>query len=113
MFHFQIVHVEGKKNVALSWKPQLSAVTIAYHNDLDVMTNQYAEDEHFAEIYDQLINGQQHEHYVLKDGYMLMHGRLCITKQLWPKVLSESHDPPYARHRGIEATVKAVEHFFY
>ncbi|MCO5562485.1 hypothetical protein L7F22_016112 [Adiantum nelumboides] len=36
MFHFQIVHVEGKKNVvadALSCKPQVSAVSISYHND--------------------------------------------------------------------------------
>ncbi|MCO5559119.1 hypothetical protein L7F22_012711 [Adiantum nelumboides] len=40
MFHFQIVHVEGKKNVvadALSRKPQVSAVSISYHNELEEM----------------------------------------------------------------------------
>ncbi|MCO5584058.1 hypothetical protein L7F22_037980 [Adiantum nelumboides] len=40
MFHFQIVHVEGKKNVvadALSRKPQISAVSIPYHHELDDM----------------------------------------------------------------------------
>ena len=25
--------------------------------------------------YDQLVDGQPHEHYLLKDGFMLMHGR--------------------------------------
>ena len=27
--------------------------------------------------------------------------------------MTESHSPPYAGHRGIDATVKAVETFFY
>ncbi|MCO5569982.1 hypothetical protein L7F22_023696 [Adiantum nelumboides] len=43
----------------------------------------------------------------------MMHSKLCVTKQLRPKVLVESHAPPYAGHRGIDATVKAVETFFY
>lgn len=116
MFHFQIVHVEGKKNVvadALSRKPQVSAVSISYHNELDDMKEQYAEDEDFAGIFEQLINGQHHDHYVLKNGFIMMHGRLCVTKQLRPKVLFESHAPPYAGHRGIDATVKSIETFFY
>ena len=53
MFHFQIVHVAGRKNVvadALSRKPQVSAVSIAYHHELDAMIEQYAEDEDFAGI---------------------------------------------------------------
>ena len=29
------------------------------------------------------------------------------------KSLLESHAPPYAGHRGIDATVKAMENFFY
>ena len=36
MFHFQIMHVEGKKNVvvdAFSGKPQVSDVSISYHNE--------------------------------------------------------------------------------
>ncbi|MCO5607558.1 hypothetical protein L7F22_061755 [Adiantum nelumboides] len=43
----------------------------------------------------------------------MMHGKLCVTKQLPPKVLIECHAPPYAGHRGIDATVKAVDTFFY
>lgn len=116
MFHFQIVHVEGKKNVvadALSRKPQVSAVSISYHNELDEMKEQYVEDQDFSKIYEQLINGQHHDHYVLKEGFIMMHGRLRITKQLRPKVLIESRAPPYAGHRGIDATVKAVETYFY
>ncbi|MCO5576760.1 hypothetical protein L7F22_030579 [Adiantum nelumboides] len=69
MFHFQIVHVEGKKNVvadALSRKPQVSAVSISYHNELEKMKGQYAEDEDFATIYDQIVNEQRHEHYTLQ-----------------------------------------------
>ncbi|MCO5569542.1 hypothetical protein L7F22_023256 [Adiantum nelumboides] len=116
MFHFQIVHVEGKKNVvgdALSCKPQVSVVSISYHNELEEMKGQYAEDEDFARIYDQIINGQRHEHYTLKSDFLMMHGKLCVTKQLRPKVLIECHAPPYAGHRVIDATVKTVDTFFY
>lgn len=42
----------------------------------------------------------------------MMHGKLCVTQPLWHKVLTESHSPPYAGHRGIDATVKAIEHYF-
>ena len=42
-----------------------------------------------------------------------MHGRLCVTRQLRQKVLTESHAPPYAGHRGIDSTIKAVTHYFY
>ncbi|MCO5568715.1 hypothetical protein L7F22_022414 [Adiantum nelumboides] len=111
MFHFQIVHVEGKKNVvadALSRKPQVSAVSISYHQELEDMKEQYANDEDISGIYEQLMSGQHHDHYILKDSFIMMHGKLCVTKQLRPKVLVESHAPPYAGHRGIDATVKAV-----
>lgn len=74
------------------------------------MKGQYAHDEDFQRVFDQLSEGERHEHYSLKDGFLLMHGRLCVTKQL--RVITESHAPPYAGHRGIEATGKAVEHYF-
>ena len=71
MFHFQITPVARKKNVVvgtLSQRPQVSTVSIIYHDELKAMKKQYAEDEQFAKIYDQRVNGQQQEHYVLKDG---------------------------------------------
>ncbi|MCO5578310.1 hypothetical protein L7F22_032150 [Adiantum nelumboides] len=109
---FQIVHVEGKKNVVadtLSRKPQVSAMSISYHNELEEMKGQYAEDEAFARIYDQIINGQRHEHYTVKSDFLMMHAKLCVTKQLRPKVLIECHAPPYAGHRGIDATPKECQ----
>ncbi|MCO5577093.1 hypothetical protein L7F22_030915 [Adiantum nelumboides] len=42
-----------------------------------------------------------------------MRRKLCVTKQFRPKVFIECHAPPYAGHRGIDATVKAVDTFFY
>ena len=57
MFHFQIVRVESKKNVvadALSRNPHVSIVFIGYHHELDDMKSQYAADEDFARVYEQL-----------------------------------------------------------
>ena len=57
------MHVDGKKNVVadvLSRKPQVSAVSIVFHDALDEMKDQYAHDEEFGRIYDQLENGDQH-----------------------------------------------------
>ena len=116
MFHFQILHVDGKKNVvadALSRKPQVSAVSIVFHDELDLMKEQYAQDEEFCRVFDTLSSGERHNHYSLSDGFLLMHGKLCVTKEMRAKVLVESHAPPYAGHRGIDATVKALEAFFY
>ena len=74
MFHIQILHVDGKKNVvaiALSHKPQVSATSMVFH---DEMKRRYAQDKEFTRIYDQLNGGGRHEHYSLKNGYLLMHG---------------------------------------
>ena len=116
MFHFQILHVDGKKNVvvdALSRKPQVWTMSIVFHDELDEMKTQYAEDEEFKRIYDLLDSGERYDHYTLKDGYLLMHGWICVTKAKREKIMVESHCPLYAGHRGIEATSKVVESFFY
>ena len=91
----------------------MSAVTIVYHDQLDEMKEQYAQDEDFERLFDRLTDGERVEHYSLKDGFMMMHGKLCVTKGLRQKVMTESHAPPYSGHRGIEATVRALESFFY
>ncbi|MCO5552286.1 hypothetical protein L7F22_005798 [Adiantum nelumboides] len=66
---------------------------------MEEMKGQYAEDEDFARIYDRIINGRV----------------MSIThlRVIRPKVLIECYAPPYAGHRGIYATVKAVDTFFY
>lgn len=111
MFQFQIVHVDGKKNVvadALSRKPQVSAMYIVFHDDLEAMKDQYAQDQEFSRIYDELTGGERHDHYSLKDGFLLMHGKICVTGPKRSKIMEESHSPPYAGHRGIEATSKVL-----
>ena len=90
MFHFQIVHVDGKKNVvadALSCTPQVSAVTIVYHDQLDEMKEQYAQEEDFERIFYHLTTGEREEHYSLKDGFLTMHGKLCHER-----ATTESYD---------------------
>ena len=69
MFNFQILLVPRKKNVVadalsrkpwfevMSKKPQVNAVSIAYHSELDAMKDQYTTDIAFAHIYDQLVEG--------------------------------------------------------
>ncbi|MCO5566534.1 hypothetical protein L7F22_020211 [Adiantum nelumboides] len=49
----------------------------------------------------------------IKRGYLLHGNRLCITRSLHEKVMFESHAPPYAGHRGIQTTMKAIETYFY
>ena len=87
-FHFHIAHVPGKLNPvadALSRRPAVNAVTIAYHNDFTSMRDAYATDEDFALIYKSLQEGKSDDDFSLKEGF-LMHGkRLCIAKELREK----------------------------
>ena len=50
-FHFQFAHVPGKQNLvadALSRRPRVNAISIAYNHDLTSMIEKYATDEDFA-----------------------------------------------------------------
>ena len=57
--------------------------------------------------------GKKEEPYSLHDGYLLYGNRLCVTQPLREKVMNESHAPPYAGHRGIQTTFKAIEMYYY
>ena len=60
-----------------------------------------------------LAQGQIQDPYFLKEGFLLYGNRLCITKDMHAKVMSESHEPPYAGHRGIQPTTQAIKLYFY
>ena len=94
--------------LVLSRKPHEASVADVHH-ELDDMQQQYATDLDFQDVHERLSRGETVPKFSLKDGF-LMHGtRLCVTRQLRQKVLTKCHQPPYARHMGIDATVKAIE----
>ena len=102
--HFHIAHVAGKQNKvadALSRRPRVNAISIAYNHDLTSMINKYAEDSDYKDVMAGLAQGQAQDPYSLKEGFLLYGNRLCVTKDMRGKVMSESHEPPYAGHRGI------------
>ncbi|MCO5603218.1 hypothetical protein L7F22_057365 [Adiantum nelumboides] len=116
MFHFQLVHVAGKKNVvvdALSRRPHVATVSIAYQHGWDEMRDHYSTDEDFAEPYDALVRGEHPDLYSLKDGFLIFREKLCVLDFFDRKVMTESHSPPYARLRGIDSTIKALEMYFF
>ena len=52
-FHFHIAHVVGKQNKeadALSRRPQVNAISIAYHHDFTTMIEGYAQDSDYKDI---------------------------------------------------------------
>jgi len=115
-FNFHIAHIAGKHNQvadALSRRPKVNAVSIATHNDLSTMIDEYATDPDFKDVMSAIALGKKQEPYHVQDGYLLYGNRLCVTKNLHEKVMYESHAPPYAGHRGIQATLKGVDMYFY
>ena len=115
-FNFHIAHIAGKHNQvadALSQRPKVNAVSIATHNDLSQMIDEYATGPNFKDVMSAIAMGKKEEPYHVEDGYLLYDHRLCVTKSLREKVLFESHVPVYAGHRGIQATIKAIEMYFY
>ena len=87
-FHFHIAHIPGKLNPvagALSRRPMVNVVSIAYNHDLTSMIDTYAQDEDYASIVKDIEEGKAKEPFSLKERF-LMHGlKLCITKDLCEK----------------------------
>ncbi|MCO5614617.1 hypothetical protein L7F22_068901 [Adiantum nelumboides] len=115
-FHFQIVHVQGQKNVvadALSRKPLVQAISAIHHSTFEDMIDQYAADPDFADIFTRIRDGERVAGYSLREGYLMRKTMLCVTQPLREKVMTECHCPPYTGHRGIATTMKGVEKYFY
>ena len=98
---------------ALSRRPRVNAVSVAYNHDLVSMINKYANDNDFASIYQDLMNGNTQEPYSLKEGFLLHGSHLCVVQDPREKVMYKSHFLPYAGHRGIFATTQAIETYFF
>ena len=89
---------------ALSRRPRVNAVSIAYNHDLTSMIEKYATDEDFAQIHNDILQGKTNESYSLNEGFLLHGLKIYVVKDLCEKVMYESHSPPYAGHRGIQPT---------
>ncbi|MCO5549218.1 hypothetical protein L7F22_002684 [Adiantum nelumboides] len=73
-FHFQIVHVQGKKNVvadALSRKPLVQVISATHHSTFEDMVDQYAKDTDFANIFTRIRDGETVAGYSLREGYLM------------------------------------------
>ena len=106
-FYFHIAHIFGKHNQvadALSHRPRVNAISIAHHNHLTTMVDEYAIDPNFTNVMSATTMGKIQDPYKVSDGYLLHGNCLCITKNLREKLMIESHAPPYAGHQGITAT---------
>ena len=77
------------------------------------MIERYEQDSDYQEVMARLLQGQMQDPYSPKEGFLLHCNRLCITKDMRAKVMSESHKPPYVGHRGIKLTTRAIELYFY
>ncbi|MCO5593344.1 hypothetical protein L7F22_047355 [Adiantum nelumboides] len=108
----ELVEKEMVADALLRW-PKVNAVSIATHNDLSSMIDEYAIDPDFKDVISAIALGKKEEPFTLEDGYLLHGNRLCIKHSLREKVMYKSHAPPYAGHRGIQGTLRAIETYFY
>ena len=116
MFHFQILHQSGSKNVvadALSRRPRVNAISTAYHQEFTELPTLYSTDPDFSTVWEQLQSGQTVSPYSLREGYLYHNQAICVAQPLRRKVMEEVHASPYAGHRGILTTTEALERYFF
>ena len=84
-FNFHIAHIVGKHNLvadALSRRPMVNAITIAYHHDLTSMIDDYINDEDYASIMANISNDLPHEPYSLKMVFYCMVHDFALQRTL-------------------------------
>ena len=91
----------------------LSNAIIVHHQALKELKESYHQDPDFGEIMESIEQGQSTSSFSLKDRYLLKSEQLCVTQDLHKNVLEESHSLPYANHRGISSTTRAIERYFF
>ena len=77
-FNFHVAHIARKHNKvmdALSQRPKVNAVSIASHNDLFVVINEYAMDPDFKDVMSAIAMGKNEEPFHVKDAYLLYGNR--------------------------------------
>lgn len=99
---------DNKVADALSRRPMSHAVSMSYHTD-STLKDLYSINEDFKDIWNRLQNGDLVASYVIKEGFLMIQTRLCVTKDLRPKVMDECHDPPNMGHRGSLTTTQAFQ----
>ena len=77
------------------------------------MTKRYAKDSDYHEIMAILAQGKAQDPYSLEEGFLIHGDWLCVTKDMQAKVMSESREPPYAGHQGIQLMIQVIELYFY
>ncbi|MCO5572592.1 hypothetical protein L7F22_026348 [Adiantum nelumboides] len=84
----------ARADALLRW-PKVNAVSIATHNDLSSMIDEYAIDPDFKDVISAIALGKKEEPFTLQDGYLLHGNRLCITHSLCEKVMSDAPGGPW------------------
>ena len=82
-FYFCIAHIFGKHNQVVdvfSSKPRVNTISIAYHNYLTTLVDEYAIDLDFTYVMIVITMGKTQDPYKVSDGYLLHGNFLCITK---------------------------------
>ena len=85
-----------------------------FHIDLDFLKQDYAQDKDFSNIVSLHESGQTLcLNFSFNDGYLFFTRHLCINQNLRKNIMAKCHLPPFIGHRGINATIQAIEKDFY
>jgi hypothetical protein len=108
-FHLVIKYKKGTSNKVANMisRPPIAASIILKNTSLshDIYVEQYAIDEDFKEVYDNLTHGAQVENYCLQ-GKLLYHlGNLCIPTSERVHVIQEAHTSLVSGNFGVGKTL--------